>query len=159
MPATLPSALSITTVDLPPAGGAEVVQADVGLAPRRLLVDLPRHEALEQRPGQGSVWIREDGRITRAQGITEKREALREANPEDCLLLAWPGQYRQDVFLIDNRGSALSGVAPHELGEARHGEVDIAVVLGGVREALVEQPLADHRDSARGLAELTCDRT
>ena len=58
------------------------------------------------------IWLREDGRITQAQGITEKREALREANPEDCLLLAWPGQYRQDVFLIDDRGSALSGLEP-----------------------------------------------
>lgn len=59
------------------------------------------------------IWIREDGRIAQGQGITEKREALREANPEDCLLLAWPGQYRQDVFLIDDRGSALSGLEPH----------------------------------------------
>jgi hypothetical protein len=58
------------------------------------------------------IWIRTDGRITQAQGITDKRDALQEGADNDCLLLAWPGQYRQDIFLIDDRGAALSGLEP-----------------------------------------------
>lgn len=58
------------------------------------------------------IWIRTDGRITQAQGITDKRDALQEAAEDDCLLLAWPGQYRQDIFLIDDRDAALSGLEP-----------------------------------------------
>lgn len=59
------------------------------------------------------IWIRADGRVTQAQGITEKRSALEEAGDEDCLLLAWPGQWRQDVFWIDDRTAALAGLDPH----------------------------------------------
>ena len=58
------------------------------------------------------IWIRSEGRITQAQGITSKREALQDAAPGDCLLLAWPGQYRQDIFLIDDRRAALAGLEP-----------------------------------------------
>jgi hypothetical protein len=58
------------------------------------------------------IWIRAGGRITQAQGITDKRAALEEADDDDCLLLAWPGQFRQDVFLIDDRRSALAGLEP-----------------------------------------------
>lgn len=58
------------------------------------------------------IWIHADGRVTQAQGITEKREALREADPQDLLLLAWPGRYRQDIFLIDDRDAALTGLEP-----------------------------------------------
>jgi hypothetical protein len=29
-----------------------------------------------------------------------------------CLLAAWPGQWRQDVFLIDDRVAALQGLEP-----------------------------------------------
>lgn len=60
------------------------------------------------------IRLREDGRITQAQGITEKREALREANPEDCLLLAWPGQYRQDVFLMTIGAPHCQGSSPRQ---------------------------------------------
>jgi hypothetical protein len=58
------------------------------------------------------IWIRTDGRITQAQGITDKRDAVQEAAGNDCLLLAWPGQHRQDIFLIDDRDAALAGLEP-----------------------------------------------
>ena len=52
------------------------------------------------------IWIRQDGRITQAGTVSDKRSALQEAAPEDCLLLAWPGRHRQDVFNIDDRDQA-----------------------------------------------------
>jgi hypothetical protein len=58
------------------------------------------------------IWIRAEGRITQAQGITDKRQALRDAAADDCLLLAWPGQYWQDIFLIDDRDAGLAGLEP-----------------------------------------------
>jgi hypothetical protein len=53
-----------------------------------------------------------NGRITQAQGIEDKRRFLREAGDDDCLLLAWPGQYRQDIFVIDDRDAGLAGLEP-----------------------------------------------
>jgi hypothetical protein len=58
------------------------------------------------------IWITEGGRITQAQRIEEKRSALRDAASSDCLLLAWPGQWRQDIFLVDDRHAALAGLEP-----------------------------------------------
>ena len=52
------------------------------------------------------------GRIRQAKTITEKRAMLDSAGPEDCLLLAWPGRYSQDVFWIDDRDRAASGLEP-----------------------------------------------
>jgi hypothetical protein len=52
------------------------------------------------------IWLRCDGRISQAGTVTEKREALNAAEREDCLLLAWPGRYRQDIFLVDDRAAA-----------------------------------------------------
>jgi hypothetical protein len=56
------------------------------------------------------IWIDVNGRITQAQGIGDKRRFLREAGDDDCLLLAWPGQHRQDIFVIDDRDAALAGL-------------------------------------------------
>jgi hypothetical protein len=58
------------------------------------------------------IRISESGRITQAQRIEEKRSALRDADPGECLLLAWPGQWRQDIFLVDDRDAALFGLEP-----------------------------------------------
>jgi hypothetical protein len=58
------------------------------------------------------IRISEDGRITQAQRIEEKRSALRNAAAGDCLLLAWPGQWRQDIFFVDDREAALLGLEP-----------------------------------------------
>jgi hypothetical protein len=58
------------------------------------------------------IRIERTGRISQAQGIEEKRRALDEAADRDCLLLAWPGQYRQDIFFIDDRDAARAGLEP-----------------------------------------------
>lgn len=58
------------------------------------------------------IWIRTDGRVAQAQGIEEKRQVLRTAAPDDLLLLAWPGQYRQDIFLVDDRDGAVTALEP-----------------------------------------------
>jgi hypothetical protein len=52
------------------------------------------------------------GLVTQAQGITEKRAVLDAAAEEDLLLVAWPGQWRQDVFVIDDRETARQGLDP-----------------------------------------------
>jgi hypothetical protein len=56
------------------------------------------------------IRLERDGRVTQAGTVTEKRAALQDASPEDCLLLAWPGSYRQDIFLIDDRATALQAI-------------------------------------------------
>ena len=58
------------------------------------------------------ISISEGGRITQAQRIEEKRSAIRNASAGDCLLLAWPGQWRQDIFLVDDRKAAVLGLEP-----------------------------------------------
>ncbi|MDQ6775218.1 MAG: hypothetical protein M3071_03130 [Actinomycetota bacterium] len=58
------------------------------------------------------VWIQANGRVAQAQRIEEKRDALRTAEGEDLLLLAWPGAYRQDIFLVDDREQALAELEP-----------------------------------------------
>ena len=62
------------------------------------------------------IWIEVGGRITQAQGIEEKRRALEKAPAADCLLLAWPGEWRQDIFLVDDRAAALAGLEPPRRG-------------------------------------------
>ena len=52
------------------------------------------------------------GRITQAKTITEKRAFVAAARSDDCLLLAWPGRDSQDVFSIDDRDRAASGLEP-----------------------------------------------
>lgn len=58
------------------------------------------------------IQITADGEIRQAQGIGDKRAMLEEAGTNDCLLAAWPGQWRQDVFLIDDRAAAQQGLEP-----------------------------------------------
>lgn len=40
--------------------------------------------------------------VTAASSIGGKRSLLREAAPGDLILAAWPGDYRQDTFVVDN---------------------------------------------------------
>jgi hypothetical protein len=44
--------------------------------------------------------------ITTANTITGKRQMLKAMTPGDMLLAGWPGQYRQDVFVIDDLKAA-----------------------------------------------------
>ncbi len=40
--------------------------------------------------------------------VTGKPEMLKIATAHDLLLVAWPGEWRQDVFVIDDREAALT---------------------------------------------------
>lgn len=46
------------------------------------------------------------GVVTQATRITEKRAMLTQAAPKDLVLAAWPGQWSQDVFLVDDLKAA-----------------------------------------------------
>lgn len=58
--------------------------------------------------GQTVTLIRVDakGIVTQATRITDKRTLLLEAGPKDLVLAAWPGQWSQDVFLVDDLKAA-----------------------------------------------------
>lgn len=58
------------------------------------------------------VCVTADGLVTQAQTIGEKRAMLGAADNGDLLLAAWPGQWRQDIFVVDDRGAALEGLEP-----------------------------------------------
>jgi hypothetical protein len=64
------------------------------------------------------VWITREGHIRQAAGIEDKRVSIREAHPDDVLLLAWPGRWRQDIFVIDDRSAALQGLEPDDASSA-----------------------------------------
>ena len=50
------------------------------------------------------------GIVTKATRITEKRAMLAQAGPKNLVLAAWPGQWSQDVFLVDDLKAALEEV-------------------------------------------------
>lgn len=54
--------------------------------------------------GQTITLIRIDaeGVVTQATRLTEKRTMLGQARPKDLILAAWPGQWSQDVRLVDD---------------------------------------------------------
>ena len=52
------------------------------------------------------ICISHDKRITVARTITGKRQMLQAVSPDDMLLAGWPGQYRQDVFVVDDLKAA-----------------------------------------------------
>jgi hypothetical protein len=58
------------------------------------------------------IHITASGVIQQAQGIGDKRTLLENAEKDDCLLAAWPGRWRQDIFVIDDRAAALQGLEP-----------------------------------------------
>lgn len=48
------------------------------------------------------VRVGADGRLEQASAVAEKQEMLRKLQAEDGLLAAWTGQYRTDVFWVDD---------------------------------------------------------
>ncbi len=56
------------------------------------------------------VCVTAGGLVTQAQTIGDKRAMLEAADDGDLLLAAWPGQWRQDIFVIDDRSAGLSGL-------------------------------------------------
>jgi len=47
------------------------------------------------------------GGISVTHTVTGKRQMLKDAAPDDMVLVAWPGNWRQDMFIVDNRKAAL----------------------------------------------------
>lgn len=58
------------------------------------------------------IRITRDGQVTAAHSFNAKYRMLSKADPEDLLLVAWPGQRRQEVFAVDNRQAALKACTP-----------------------------------------------
>ncbi|RLU79332.1 hypothetical protein CTZ27_37270 [Streptomyces griseocarneus] len=58
--------------------------------------------------GQTVTLVRIDakGIVTQATRTTEKRTMLAQAGAKDLVLAAWPGQWSQDVFLVDDLKAA-----------------------------------------------------
>jgi hypothetical protein len=52
------------------------------------------------------------GAVTQAQTIGAKQAMLDTADDDDLLLAAWPGRWRQDIFVIDDRKAARQGLEP-----------------------------------------------
>ena len=52
------------------------------------------------------------GEVHSACTIGGKRSILEAVTPDDLLLVGWPGQYRQDMFVVDNRAALSDGLAP-----------------------------------------------
>ncbi len=44
--------------------------------------------------------------------IGMKRQLLLEADPEELLLVCWPGLHRQETFVVDDRPAALTALEP-----------------------------------------------
>lgn len=58
------------------------------------------------------IRVATSGLVTQAQTIGEKQAMLDTADGDDLLLAAWPGQWRQDIFVIDDRAAARQGLEP-----------------------------------------------
>ncbi|KUN43126.1 MULTISPECIES: hypothetical protein [Streptomyces] len=58
--------------------------------------------------GQTVTLLRVDakGVVTQATRVTEKRTMLAQAGTKDLILAAWPGQWSQDVFMVDDLKAA-----------------------------------------------------
>lgn len=52
------------------------------------------------------IHISANGTVTADHTLTGKRSMLTRAGQGDLLLAAWPGQHRQDVFMIDDQAAA-----------------------------------------------------
>lgn len=53
------------------------------------------------------------GTVRYARTIGDKRALLDGLQKGDCLLAAWPGQYKQDIFVVDDLKAARAGLLPH----------------------------------------------
>jgi hypothetical protein len=118
-----------------PLGDADLNSKGFGPAGLLLCADCRRLSRAQRRDGWQPLMQWEDGRevlrlasrapvpwdspnvamlqLTRGGGLravhtlTGKRQMLQEAAPSDMVLVAWPGSRRQDVFIVDDRKSAL----------------------------------------------------
>jgi len=45
--------------------------------------------------------VGDDCEIAHARTVAEKRALVDDILPSDCVIVAWPGEYRQDMFLLD----------------------------------------------------------
>jgi len=57
------------------------------------------------------IHITHSGMIQVSHTKTGKRRTLERAAPDDMLLVAWPGNRRQDIFIVNNRTAALGALA------------------------------------------------
>jgi hypothetical protein len=62
------------------------------------------------------VRVTPDGVVTQAKSDAEKRTMLGEADEQDLMLAAWPGEWSQDVFVVDDlKGARVSvGLPRHK---------------------------------------------
>jgi hypothetical protein len=52
-----------------------------------------------------------DNVIQQAKTKTQKRAMVEAAKEDDILLAAWPGQWSQDIFILDDRAEALQNLS------------------------------------------------
>ena len=60
--------------------------------------------------------ITRDGQIRAARTLTGKRAIFAGAADTDLLLAAWPGNWGQDMYVIDDRKAAAAAVVPGRKG-------------------------------------------
>lgn len=70
------------------------------------------------------IRLRTDGdacEIAHARTVGEKRSMVDSLQPSDCVVVAWPGQYSQDLFLLDDSDElrATLSAAPARKSTAR----------------------------------------
>ena len=66
------------------------------------------------------VRVTPDGVVKQAKSDAEKRSMLGEADEDDLVLAAWPGDWSQDVFVVDDlKGARVSvGLPRHKVTPA-----------------------------------------
>ncbi|WP_436501753.1 hypothetical protein [Actinokineospora sp. HUAS TT18] len=52
------------------------------------------------------ICVGADGVVSQAKTVPEKRNLLDMAGSKDLVLVAWPGQWSQDVYVVDDRKAA-----------------------------------------------------
>lgn len=61
--------------------------------------------------GRVTFILIKDGIITQAKTRSQKRNVLQEAITDGVLLAAWPGEWSQDVFVVDDLDAATAAVS------------------------------------------------
>jgi hypothetical protein len=57
------------------------------------------------------ICVGADGLVTQAKTVAEKRALLDRATRKDLVLVAWPGQWSQDIYVVDDRKAARAALA------------------------------------------------
>jgi hypothetical protein len=57
------------------------------------------------------ICVGADGVVTQAKTVAEKRALLDRATGKDLVLVAWPGQWSQDIYVVDDRKAARAALA------------------------------------------------